>query len=134
MIDALLNGTDTSVGFPDAEADLVLGFFLAGQGVSVSLQYKEGALPALERLDGLIDEVWAMCFRKPRPGWRVLGRFIEKGTFIGLRAYRRSQLPTTEKYSLAAYETIKDWETMFGGVGPHRGQSPADYLGGVCYA
>ncbi len=126
-----LDGKHSNMGFPDAEADHVIGYYLAGYVVRTALTYKEKANPELERLDGLIDDVWAMCFRKPRPGWRLLGRFIEKGTFIGLRTLPRSTLGNPEKYFLAAHQVIADWEAMLGAVVPLRARTIEEYLGGV---
>jgi hypothetical protein len=127
----LLDGADLGTGFPDAMADIVNARYLAGNLVRVGLTYKERAFPDLERLDGLIDDVWAMCYRRPRPGWRLLGRFVEPDTFIALRAYDRHQIGSVEKYSLAAHNTIADWEGMFGTVEPLRGREVGDYLQGV---
>jgi hypothetical protein len=129
----LLDGKHIGTGFPDVMADLVNARYLAGHLIRISLTYRKGAKPDLERLDGLIDDVWALCYRTPRPGWRPLGRFIEPGTFIALRAYDRHQLGGTRRYSAAAYDTIEDWDTLFRSTGadPIRGARRDDYLTGV---
>jgi hypothetical protein len=131
VISDLLDGTNSHRGFPDWEADFVLGVFIAGHAIKVALASATRGQPELERLDGLIDDVWAMCFRRPKPGWRLLGRFMERDTFIGLRAYPRSRIGTTERYSLAAYGVIADWEKIFDHVEALRGRSIGDYLSGV---
>lgn len=130
-IAGLLDGKHTGTGFPDISADLMNARYLAGHLVRVALTYRKGAYPDLERLDGLIDDVWALCYRRPPPGWRLLGRFVERGTFIALRAYDRHQLGGPRRYAAAAYDTIEDWETLFRGIDPLRGAKGDDYLTGV---
>lgn len=97
----------------------------------VALTHKKDAAPELERLDGMIDDVWALCFRKPRPGWRLLGRFIERDTFIALRAYDRHHIGRLSQYIAAAYGVIEDWERLFGSIDPVRGTEIGHYLSGV---
>lgn len=114
-------------GFPEAEAIVVMDSFMKRWNMFVTLTYKKRARPDLERLDDL-DEVWAMCFRKPRPGWRLLGRFVQKDSFVGLGLYDRRDLSTRAKYVSAATQAIVDWKAIFGGLAPLNGQGPDDYL------
>jgi hypothetical protein len=88
------------------------------------------AFPELERLEGL-DEAWVMCFRKPRPGWRLLGRFMARDHFVALAAYARDALKTRKRYEQAAQQMIDQWRAMFGAIEPFRGDNPAAYLSGV---
>jgi hypothetical protein len=86
--------------------------------------------PELERLDEL-DEVWAMCFRKPAPGWRLFGRFIEKDTFLGLRAFDRHVLANRNSYRTAAADIeLTIWREFCGDTPPHRGGEISDYITG----
>ena len=48
--------------FPHYEADFIMSKFMHGHVVSISS--KMGVKADLELLEG-VDEVWAMCFRKP---------------------------------------------------------------------
>ena len=75
------------------------------------------------------DEVWALCPRKPPPGWRILGRFYERDVFVALRAWDKHRL--FSNYALAATEVIEDWRTLFGEQPAHRGTNLTDYLSGV---
>jgi hypothetical protein len=88
------------------------------------------ASPELERLEGL-DEAWVMCFRKPRPGWRLLGRFLARDHFVALAAYARDVLKNRRLYEEAAQRMIDQWGAMFGAIEPFRGDHPAAYLSGV---
>jgi hypothetical protein len=88
------------------------------------------AYPELERLEGL-DETWVMCFRKPRPGWRLLGRFMAPDHFVALAAYARDSLKNRKLYEEAAQRMIDQWRAMFRAMDPFRGDNPAAYLSGV---
>jgi hypothetical protein len=129
-IDPLLQGADVKSGFPHYQADHVVGKYVAGQLVTVSLIGNSKAEPDMERLEDL-DEVWALCFRLPRPGWRLIGRFLQRDLFISLRAYDRHFLGKREKYHKHAAEIIDDWKTILGDLEPLRGTSVNDYLSGV---
>ena len=63
------------IGFPHIEADKVIGRYIAGH---LSFVTRKSAKDAdLEQMEGL-DDVWALCLRKPRPGYRLLGRFLNR--------------------------------------------------------
>jgi hypothetical protein len=136
----LLDGERISSGFPDATADVVVGKFLAGQSVAASVrwlslpkQYRKRFEKNLEfeRLENL-EEVWAICFRKPKPGWRVLGRFLERDVFAAIAAYDRHDLAPEAKYGERARQTIERWNKL-GLPEPHRGERLGDYLDGVYF-
>lgn len=131
-IGRLLDGQDSVSLFPDAEAERVIGRYAAGWLIMVSLsgQPKERADPDLERLEGL-DEIWALCFRRPRPGWRVFGRFLQRDMFIGLLAYDRLILDGRRTYAGYAAGTVPAWQAIFGPEEPLRGEAIEDYLTGV---
>jgi hypothetical protein len=111
----------------------VTGWYTQGWSLKVALTqkpggYKRGQHPDLERLDD-VDEVWAMCFRDPGPGWRMLGRFVEKDTFIGLTIHDRHAL-TKGAYKVAAEAVIPIWEDLFRADQLLRGDTIYDYLSG----
>jgi len=129
-ISGLLDGSDLSVPFPRPIADVLVGRFLAGYLISVALSYDRNRPPDLERLEGL-DEVWALCIRPPRPGWRLFGRFIARDTFIGLTVHNRCDLGSRNRYSERAIEAIDRWEEILPMTAPHAGTSVSDYVTGV---
>lgn len=123
----LLRG-QTQVGeFPDVAAEILISRYAAGYLVTVSRQLTEEH-PDIEQIVDA-DEVWAFCPRRPRPGWRILGRFYEKDVFIALRPWDKVKL--AGNYGQACAEVIKDWGSLFGPQPPHAGNSVADYLSGV---
>jgi len=124
----LLDGMRPGAGFPEVGADLIVGRFLAGWLLTVSR--KSAPDVDLERLEGL-DDVWVLCFRTPPPGWRVLGRFLEKDVFVGLRAYDRHTLGARASYSARANDVIEDWKRVFGAMEPLRAGDLDSYLSGV---
>jgi hypothetical protein len=65
MIAATLNKDPEVRGFPHLCTDLIVGRFVEGHFLIVSR--KSAKYVDLEQLEDL-DEVWALCFRKPRPG------------------------------------------------------------------
>lgn len=127
-IDALLDGKRPETGFPELAADLVVGRYVAGHLITVSR--KPAPDVDLKKLEGL-DEIWTLCFRRPRPGWRIIGRFLERDLFVGLRAYDRHDLGTRFSYSGKGVGIIGDWEEYFGGIQPLRSNDLNDYLSGV---
>jgi predicted glycoside hydrolase/deacetylase ChbG (UPF0249 family) len=128
-IDAMLDGHMHFGAFPQVAADRLIAVFSANWRVTVSTKKttkKNKNKPDIERLENF-DEVWALCARKPTPGWRILGRFYEKHVFIALRAWDKHVL--VNRYDEATDEVIKDWNKLFGGQQAHSGKELADYLG-----
>lgn len=126
-IDALLDGHLDFGSFPQVDCELLIGRFSAGHLVTVSRRFTK-AKPDVERLANA-DEVWALCPRRPPPGWRILGRFAAPGCFIGLRAWDKNRLAA--HYVQAAAEVIEDWRELFGQMPPLRSEDLGSYLGGV---
>ena len=62
---------------------------------------------------------------------RILGRFLDVGTFVGLQIYDRGFLGTREKYRGIAEQIPAHWVQIFGGIPAFEGETLADYLGGV---
>jgi len=128
-VDDLLEGKRlVDTGFPETLADQVIGRFIAGHLIRVSRKSKSNV--DLEQLEGL-DEIWALCFRKPKPGWRVFGRFLEKDLFVGLRAHDRHEFGSRFSFSGKASGILSDWEELFGTIPPLRSDKLSDYLSGV---
>ena len=97
--------------------------------IQSSGQPNENALkPDMERLHGY-DEVWALCAREPRPGWRILGRVYAKNVFVAFTAWEKGKLFT--QYDAAAQEVIDLWNGMFGDRGPFSAGSVEEYLGDI---
>lgn len=116
-------------GFPHVLADKLIHIFAAGYTVSVSLQGDSSKGPDLERLKGL-DEIWVMCFRKPRPGWRLFGRFYQKDTFIGIDIRDRHELGTNSNYTMHAQGAIVMLNALMQKE-PIRSNDLGSYLSGV---
>jgi hypothetical protein len=129
-MDLLLKGTKPETGFPHYRADFLVGAYSAGQLVTVSLLGNSEAKPNMERLTE-IDEVWALCFREPPPGWRFIGRFVQRDVFVSLRAYDRHTLGRRLNYHRQAEAFIEEWNSVFQGLAPLRGGQVSDYLSGV---
>jgi hypothetical protein len=125
-ISGVLDGGHRS--FPHVAADTLITRFLAGQMLTYSGERRKwgrrGDGPTLERLEGL-DEIWTLCFRKPPPGWRLLGRFLEKGVFVGLKLIDKHDL--AGNYSSVAGDVINEWERLFN-ISPLRSASVDDYV------
>lgn len=117
--------------FPSVNLEKLTNLFCAGQYVSVSLKGDpDKRRPDFERLHS-VQEVWAMCFRSVKANqWRLLGRFSQKNTFVGLGLYRRPEL-TGSQYTARANDVISEWQNLFGKAVPLMGQHKFDYLSGV---
>lgn len=126
-IDSLLDGRFRFGVFPATEAEKLNGRFSAGYLVTVSRRLTKQR-PDIEQIVGQ-NEVWALCARKPKPGWRLLGRWQKQDVFVALRAWEKTQL--YGKYPQASQEVINDWRGLFDTRGPHRGRDVSDYLSGV---
>ena len=127
QIDALLDGNVLLGIFPDVAAERLIGIYSAGQLLTVSRKVTKRK-PDVEQIEGY-DQVWALCVRKPIPGWRILGRWYEKSTFIALRPWDKNHL--FRNYARAAQEVMEDWQELFGAQAPHSAQDVEGYVGGV---
>jgi hypothetical protein len=127
-VGSVLDGGIVSSAFPSGFADARIAQFIAGYLVYVSLRGTSAEVVDLERLRNE-DEVWMFCFRRPKPGWRLFGRFGERDRFCGLRLYDRHELPNSAAFA-AALETILDYEALFGAQ-VLRARRVDDYLSGV---
>ena len=114
-------------GFPDPAADALIARYCASHLVAVSRK-KNDLRPDLEQLEGF-DEAWALCVRVPRPGWRLLGRFIEKNVFVALKAWDKHTL--AGNYPQAVGEMNVIWDSLLQGQEPLRGALVGDYLSQV---
>lgn len=123
----LLDGKVPTIGFPNVPAEALVGRFCAGHLVTVSRKKNE-LRPDLERLEGY-DEVWCLCVRAPKPGWRLLGRFISKNHLVVTRPWDKIRL--ANNYDRAAQEVIDDWEKLTGSRSAYSGKELGDYLSGV---
>jgi len=115
--------------FPHRAADRLIGIYVAGQYLRLS--QRSAADVEMEKLEN-VNEVWALCFRQPVPGFRLLGRFIEATVFVGFRLYDRHTLEGVPTYTALANEVINDWTNVFGKIDPFRATGLESYVGGVC--
>jgi hypothetical protein len=122
LLDGRLRGD-----FPAIETERLIGVFTAGHLLRVSRR-KTSQRPDMEEIVGA-DEVWALCPRRPPPGWRLLGRWLDKGVFIVLRAWEKGAL--FPRYPEACKQVIDDWDELLPGVRPHTALEIEDYVGEV---
>jgi hypothetical protein len=127
QIDALLDGHIEFGNFPARETEILIGKFVAGQLLTVSRQMTDQG-PDVEQVVGQ-NEVWALCPRRPKPGWRILGRWFDRGVFVALRAWDKHRL--FNKYPRASQAVIQDWDELLSGIQPHSALELGDYLDGV---
>lgn len=127
QMDALLDGHILYGLFPQPSSERLIGRFCAGYLVTVSRK-KTRTRPDIEQIVGS-DQVWALCPREPKPGWRLLGRFCDPGVFVVLRAWDKRAL--FNNYARAAQEVIEDWEALFGKMRPYEGGDIENYVTGV---
>jgi hypothetical protein len=119
----LLDGRLQYGAFPTVEAETLIGRFVAGHALTFSRQITDRR-PDVEQIVGQ-DEVWALCPRRPPPGWRLLGRWFERDVFIALRAWDKHHL--VSKYPQACVQVIDDWNGLFPGIEPHRDRDVGDF-------
>lgn len=124
----LLNGIGAiEAMFPSVEAERLLSTFEAGLMVTVSTAGKRSEV---ERLNYL-DEVWSVGLRKPKPGWRLFGRFVAQDVLVIISAHDRYDLGRTSHYHSVAAAMIGDWDQLLPDVPPLRASSLTGYLSGV---
>jgi hypothetical protein len=130
-IESLIEGQTKFGVFPSVSTDTLVAQYCAGwimRGSRKIERRKRRHKPEVEQIVGY-DEVWALCPREPKPGWRILGRFAEKNVFVALRAWDKHDLVT--RHAEAAQQVIDDWSRILRGQQPHRGEVWDDYLSGV---
>jgi len=76
------------------------------------------------------EEVWALCPRRPPPGWRIVGRFQNKGVFVALRAFDKSWL--VKNYDRGSEWVIEDWNELFPNEEPYKAATIEDYFRWSC--
>jgi len=128
-VETLLRTPGTALMFPSVDAERVLTNFYAGYGVGVSLKSAKNC--QFERLEG-VGEIWAACFRKPKPGWRLFGWFIEPDVLMLGAGYDRHAL-AGQKYSETAVHTQSDLLARFPNLPILQGEVPEDYITGLIW-
>jgi hypothetical protein len=113
--------------FPRAAAEAMLFRYCSGHFITVSRQ-KERSADLKKMVD--VDEVWVMAFRTPRPGGRLLGRFVERNVFVGMELELREGL-AGDAYATRAAQVISRWENILGSSQPVKSMNLDDYLGPV---
>lgn len=110
--------------FPRASAESLVGIFRSGGLVRVSRQMDVEA--DLKCMVG-VDEIWVLCFRTPRPGGRLLGRFIERDLFVGLGLYTREELAGAA-YTQRGKDAVAEYERLLPHSPTVRSADLKDYL------
>lgn len=104
--------------------------FLLGHVLSVSRERRERKRRENIELEQIIgyDELWALCLRMPRPGWRLAGRFWDLNVFVALRLYNKKD-DIGNDYGRVASEVMGSWDQYLSGQTPHRGTTIDAYIG-----
>ena len=127
-IASALDGETNLPRFPEGNVDAILTGFMAGHVLTFSDKVrkwgKRGRGPVIEQLNGL-EEIWALCFRAPPPGYRLLGRFLDHEVFVGLKLIEKFDL--AGRYEEEAKDVIASWEALFS-IEPHRSPNVDGYL------
>ncbi len=118
----LLAGKTTDQGFSTPDAAALINRFIEGLVVTVSQKHPPKA--ELKKMVG-VDEVWTICSRRPKPGWRLLGRFLEQDFMVLLHAVHRADLDGD-----AFNRAIEQWDRAFPNRPPLRSSDLGDYLSG----
>jgi hypothetical protein len=128
-IEEKLQGRKPAGLFPPLATAAVLGRFIAGHAVSVSRKKRRRKrwreCIDLEQLEGF-DEIWALCHRRPMPGWRLAGRFVDRDAFVIFRIYDKLEIGSD--YGPVAREVQNDWTDCLGRQQSHRGTGLSDYI------
>lgn len=127
-IAGLFDGTDRRAGLGQATAETLANRYMAGHLVRVT--DKLGVEADMERLVDL-DEAWALCIRRPWPGFRLFGRFIERDAFVATEAWHRSDLGRTANYTAMAQAMIDNWDAAVPGVHPVSFKNVTEYMSGA---
>lgn len=124
-----LNGGPTSTLFMDGKARAEITDFISGRMTVMSRQrrkWKNTDKPQLVQIVGH-DEVWELCFREPRPGWRLFGRFIDQGAFVGFEFHDKNVIGNN--YNDIAKRVVEAWGVKFPGLDPVRSVHADGYAG-----
>jgi hypothetical protein len=120
------DGAD-SVMFNWFEANRILSEFVLGRPISVSFKSKRVELERLEN----VDEIWACCIRKPRPGSRLFGRFVAQDCLVLMAAHDRHALGQRGQYQAMAQTVIAEWNRILPNVSPYSASKLSGYISGV---
>ncbi|RYY85525.1 MAG: hypothetical protein EOO15_16790 [Chitinophagaceae bacterium] len=124
----LFDGVDNQPEMSPTRCSAMAERFVAGHVMFVSRQMGDKR-PNLERLER-VDEIWALCVREPKPGWRFFGRFMHQDVLVLQAAHSRTFLGALWHYEQKAKEIIPAWEKAFPLLPPVSGDKIEDYLSG----
>jgi hypothetical protein len=135
-VNVQISGQDPNHGLPALGIAVTIGQFIRGHSLVVSRRrtprkWKRSKIQ-LEQLEGF-DEIWILCYRNARPGWRLLGRFLEQDALAVFRVKDKRDIGND--YSVAVEEVLSDWNDHLGTDRPC-GRADADlptYISGVHY-
>jgi hypothetical protein len=133
-VNVRISGQDPNHGLPAIGIALTIGRFIRGQSLVVSRirrlsKWKKSKIE-LEQLEGF-DEVWILCYRNPRPGWRLLGRFLEQDALAVFRVKDKRDIGSD--YSAVVGEVLSDWNDHLGTERPCGGTDLSAYISGAHY-
>ena len=114
----------------------LIGPFVRGEVLTISWTRREQRSssrrnrhhPQLEKLEGY-DEIWVLCQREPRPGWRLSGRFLSKDVLVLLDFRHKDEIGNN--YASVSASVIHQWQRLFGCRLPHTGTDISGYVGGT---
>jgi hypothetical protein len=109
----VLDGNKPSTGFPHVTADAIVTRIVAGHSVNVTSR-REKTGTTFKRFSEA-EGVWSVIFPKPPPGFRLLGRFVEKDLFVGLNLQSRDDLGGS-RYAAEISRTAEAWNALIPAV------------------
>ncbi len=117
--------------FSPLQAQQLLGTFIRGENLGISQRRtRRRSEVDLERLEGM-EEIWALCIRHPRPGWRILGRFLGRSVFVALEVKDKRDIGSD--YGPIADEVKDFWKSIFGQRPPLVANWISGYIDGDHY-
>lgn len=109
--------------------------WVLGRGIHVRMRGRSSAA-SLALLRPPPPEIWEMRITTPQPQIRVFGRFAAPDMFIALLARNRDRLGAAREargsrgagWQEAMYGCEAEWNRIFGGEEPFRGQCASGYV------
>jgi hypothetical protein len=104
---------DEEATFQRLRADL--DDFIGGEPVTVASNPRKAKSAFLNRLEECGGKIWELRQRKPKPGIRLIGGFLERDFFVGFHLSARLSLGEfgSEAWGIAIRDTKAAWRKQF---------------------
>lgn len=89
--------------------------FVEGRLITMALisPYKKPKATYMARLDPVMDNVWEIRCRDPKPGFRIFGGFADTDVFVALSGAPREMLPLSKDWRDARERCKAEWRRLF---------------------